>query len=149
VNGNPINKKDPNGESPWDGLSGGVTFNEAQAASIIAAFWNWWNTPDPCMVAYLNSTRAGKLGSSTVGFFSLLSLTSVPWNITGNPSDSQMEYSVLPYKGAVVTEVANRMPWLPRLLGWFEHSAIGATAAATAINVYAYDKCGCKSPPGQ
>jgi RHS repeat-associated protein len=78
ADGNPLSNTDPTGESPWDGLNGGVNPTEAQGLSIVQAFNNWFNKPDPCFKKQLE--RDNPHTADILSEISLLNLTVGPWN---------------------------------------------------------------------
>lgn len=151
ADGDPIDNSDPLGLSPWGGLGGDISWQEAEALSIEQAFNQWWNSPDPCTKAYLEQ-RFGPIGTKLIGWFSLGSLTSGPWNMSsGGPQGAWGDVGeTIAIKGLVGAAVNKVFP----VAGPVATKAIGAAGAAATIwatyeNFAAFIKssgqCGCQN----
>jgi RHS repeat-associated protein len=75
---NPITNTDPTGEAPWGGINQGISPTEAQGLSVVQAFNNWFNKPNPCFKEQLEAENPHT--EAIISEFSLLNLTVGPWN---------------------------------------------------------------------
>jgi RHS repeat-associated protein len=152
ADGNPITNTDPTGEAPWGGINQGVSPTEAQALSVVQAFNNWWNTTNPCMQKALTN-KFGKLGTEGIATFSLLSLTSGPWNLNGSPDPAWEEVGISVATKPAAVEAINRA--FPKAAPAVNGAAKGlgiagaiASVLATYENFTAFvdaskNQCGC------
>ena len=112
--GNPLTNTDPTGEAPWGNINQGISPTEAQALSVVRAFNDWFNTPDPCVKQQLEADHPYLAHHFTE--FSALNLTVGPWNVADGGAPGYLGYDC----GWQYNEVRHRerlelrTPWLGR-----------------------------------
>jgi RHS repeat-associated protein len=154
ADGNPVSEDDPTGLAAFGGLGGNVSPAEAQALSIMQAFKNWWNTPDPCMKKKLTDRYGNRL-TKGIGFMSLASLVPGPWNLSDAADTLVEDTTATPAKVAGdkgATSAAESLGFSRTAAGIsvggeaFGAAASLASIAATIANIQAYassSDCGC------
>jgi RHS repeat-associated protein len=145
ADGNPISESDPLGLDPWGGLGGGVSATEAQALSVVQAFNNWFNTPNPCFKAQLQAENPRL--EPVISEFSLLDLTVGPWNTApGGAVGGWVGYGFgTGSKVGVVNYLNYKRPgWGDTLAKWLKRGAFPVIAYSTYRHVQAAAGCGCK-----